>query len=204
MARSKRRGERAIPAHPYRDTAVVYGVMAIAARRPRWLTGGDSSARCWSRWSSSGRDGLELVEVPRRILKGARTRRRRDAGDAARQPNERAEPGAKDDGDVDARVETLCGDLSASGRRAAPTLNALSWQVEAPLRMLLNNLDPEVAEHPEELVVYGGSGRAARSHEALKDIVRTLAPAAGATRRFSSSRGSRSACFGRTRVPRGC
>ena len=53
-------------------------------------------------------------------------------------------------------------------------LNALSWQTEAPLRMLLNNLDPEVAEHPEELVVYGGSGRAARSHEALRDIVRTL------------------------------
>ena len=40
--------------------------------------------------------------------------------------------------------------------------------------MLLNNLDPEVAEHPEELVVYGGSGRAARSHEALREIVRTL------------------------------
>ena len=40
--------------------------------------------------------------------------------------------------------------------------------------MLLNNLDPEVAEHPEELVVYGGSGRAARSHDALKAIVRTL------------------------------
>ena len=40
--------------------------------------------------------------------------------------------------------------------------------------MLLNNLDPEVAEHPEELVVYGGSGRAARSHQALRDIVRTL------------------------------
>ena len=40
--------------------------------------------------------------------------------------------------------------------------------------MLLNNLDPEVAEHPEELVVYGGSGRAARSHQSLKDIVRTL------------------------------
>ena len=40
--------------------------------------------------------------------------------------------------------------------------------------MLLNNLDPEVAERPEELVVYGGSGRAARSHEALKAIVRTL------------------------------
>ena len=40
--------------------------------------------------------------------------------------------------------------------------------------MLLNNLDPEVAERPEELVVYGGSGRAARSHEALRAIVRTL------------------------------
>jgi urocanate hydratase len=53
-------------------------------------------------------------------------------------------------------------------------LNARTWQTEAPLRMLLNNLDPEVAEHPEELVVYGGTGRAARSHEALKAIVRTL------------------------------
>ena len=40
--------------------------------------------------------------------------------------------------------------------------------------MLLNNLDPDVAEHPEQLVVYGGTGRAARSHEALKEIVRTL------------------------------
>ena len=40
--------------------------------------------------------------------------------------------------------------------------------------MLLNNLDPEVAEHPERLVVYGGSGRAARSHDALRAIVRTL------------------------------
>jgi urocanate hydratase len=40
--------------------------------------------------------------------------------------------------------------------------------------MLLNNLDPDVAEHPESLVVYGGSGRAARSHQALRDIVRAL------------------------------
>ena len=40
--------------------------------------------------------------------------------------------------------------------------------------MLLNNLDPEVAEHPESLVVYGGSGRAARSHDALRGIVRVL------------------------------
>jgi urocanate hydratase len=41
-------------------------------------------------------------------------------------------------------------------------LNAKSWLTEAPLRMLMNNLDAEVAEYPEELVVYGGIGRAAR------------------------------------------
>src|SRR5206468_5099383 len=54
------------------------------------------------------------------------------------------------------------------------SLNARSWATEAPLRMLLNNLDAEVAERPEELVVYGGSGKAARSHDALKAIVRAL------------------------------
>jgi urocanate hydratase len=41
-------------------------------------------------------------------------------------------------------------------------LTARSWQTEAPLRMLQNNLDPEVAERPEDLVVYGGTGKAAR------------------------------------------
>ena len=44
-----------------------------------------------------------------------------------------------------------------------PSLTARSWQTEAPLRMLMNNLDPEVAERPDDLVVYGGTGRAARS-----------------------------------------
>jgi urocanate hydratase len=48
------------------------------------------------------------------------------------------------------------------------------WQQEAALRMLMNNLDPEVAEHPDELVVYGGTGRAARSWEAFDAIVATL------------------------------
>jgi urocanate hydratase len=75
---------------------------------------------------------------------------------------------------TDATVEALCGDLTAIRAPRGTSLNALSWQTEAPLRMLLNNLDPEVAEHPERLVVYGGSGRAARSHAALKDIVATL------------------------------
>ena len=53
-------------------------------------------------------------------------------------------------------------------------LTAKSWQTEAPLRMLMNNLDPEVAERPDDLVVYGGTGRAARSWEAFDAIVASL------------------------------
>ena len=53
-------------------------------------------------------------------------------------------------------------------------LTARGWQTEAPLRMLMNNLDPEVAEHPEELVVYGGSGKAARDWASYDALVRTL------------------------------
>ncbi len=53
-------------------------------------------------------------------------------------------------------------------------LSARSWATEAPLRMLMNNLDPEVAEHPAELVVYGGIGRAARDWDSFDRIVATL------------------------------
>jgi urocanate hydratase len=53
-------------------------------------------------------------------------------------------------------------------------LSCRGWQQEAAMRMLMNNLDPEVAEHPEQLVVYGGTGRAARSWPAYGAIVRTL------------------------------
>lgn len=53
-------------------------------------------------------------------------------------------------------------------------LNAKSWQTEAPLRMLLNNLDAEVAEDPAHLVVYGGIGQAARNLDALRGIVKAL------------------------------
>ncbi len=55
-----------------------------------------------------------------------------------------------------------------------PQIHAKSWQTEAPLRMLLNNLDAEVAENPEELVVYGGIGQAARNREALEKIITYL------------------------------
>ncbi len=53
-------------------------------------------------------------------------------------------------------------------------LSAKSWLTEAPMRMLMNNLDPEVAERPEDLVVYGGIGRAARDWESFDRIVATL------------------------------
>lgn len=53
-------------------------------------------------------------------------------------------------------------------------LTAKSWQTEAPLRMLMNNLDPEVAEHPDKLIVYGGSGKAVRDWASFDAIVRTL------------------------------
>jgi urocanate hydratase len=59
----------------------------------------------------------------------------------------------------------------------APTgnqLHALSWQTEAPLRMFLNNLDAEVAENPDQLVVYGGTGQAARNREAVEKIIECL------------------------------
>ncbi|MDO9154450.1 MAG: urocanate hydratase [Paludibacter sp.] len=53
-------------------------------------------------------------------------------------------------------------------------LHACSWQTEAPIRMLLNNLDAQVAEDPANLIVYGGTGQAARNVEAVKEIIRIL------------------------------
>src|SRR5436853_3003263 len=55
-----------------------------------------------------------------------------------------------------------------------PALSCKSWQTEAALRMLMNNLDPEVAERPADLVVYGGIGRAARNWECFDKIVEVL------------------------------
>ncbi len=66
---------------------------------------------------------------------------------------------------------------SAARRVQAPTgtrLSAKSWLTEAPLRMLMNNLDPQVAERPDELVVYGGIGKAARNWACFDAIVETL------------------------------
>ncbi|MGH7742227.1 MAG: urocanate hydratase, partial [Candidatus Eiseniibacteriota bacterium] len=68
--------------------------------------------------------------------------------------------------------------LTTSARRVrAPrgrTLSCKGWAQEAAMRMLMNNLDPEVAERPDDLVVYGGTGRAARSWESFDRIVAAL------------------------------
>src|SRR5438045_5029646 len=71
------------------------------------------------------------------------------------------------------------GSHAVTGSRAVraprgPQRSCKGWIQEAALRMLMNNLDPEVAEDPDHLVVYGGSGRAARTWEAFDAIVATL------------------------------
>ena len=74
-----------------------------------------------------------------------------------------------------APARTARAELRRSVRAARGSqLTAKSWQTEAPLRMLMNNLDPEVAERPDDLIVYGGTGRAARNWPAFDAIVRTL------------------------------
>jgi urocanate hydratase len=61
-----------------------------------------------------------------------------------------------------------------TGAYRGTQLHTLGWPQEAAMRMLQNNLDPEVAEHPEQLIVYGGTGKAARDHASLAAIYRSL------------------------------
>src|SRR5205823_10977485 len=66
-----------------------------------------------------------------------------------------------------------------SGKRSiraprGPERSCKGWHQEAALRMLMNNLDPEVAENPDQLIVYGGTGKAARNWECYDAIVRSL------------------------------
>src|SRR5256714_10989614 len=117
----------------------------------RWL-GGESDARGGGVLRRGNR--LELVAISPPAAAGARRMTAVDTFAAA--------------------VEARCGDLSTVRAPRGTGLNARSWATEAPLRLLLNNLDAQVAELPEQLIVYGGSGKAARSHEALKAIVASL------------------------------
>ena len=76
-----------------------------------------------------------------------------------------------------AALQTMTSASSGAREVRAPrgsTISCKGWQQEAALRMLMNNLDPDVAERPDELVVYGGTGRAARSWEAFDAIVASL------------------------------
>src|SRR5215475_5911708 len=80
------------------------------------------------------------------------------------------------------RAMTMQSQLAGARPVRAPRGTSLScrgWPQEAALRMLMNNLDPEVAEHPDQLIVYGGSGRAARSWDAFDAIVASLHDLAG-------------------------
>jgi urocanate hydratase len=85
-----------------------------------------------------------------------------------------------------------------------PRISAKSWLTEAPLRMLMNNLHPDVAENPHELVVYGGIGRAARTWEDFDRIVAALRRHWRATRRCWCNRASRWGSFAPTRTRRAC
>ncbi|MGH2388380.1 MAG: urocanate hydratase, partial [Chloroflexota bacterium] len=66
------------------------------------------------------------------------------------------------------------GPIPLRGAPRGTDLHCRGWQQEAAFRMLLNNLDPQVAERPQDLVVYGGAGKAARNHECLQAILGTL------------------------------
>ena len=79
-----------------------------------------------------------------------------------------------------------------------------SWTTEAAVRMLMNNLDDEVAEDPQSLVVYGGIGRAARNWAMLSTRSSRRWSGSRTTRPCSSSRASRSACSAPTRTRRAC
>ena len=104
-----------------------------------------------------------------------------------------------------------CGTVSAVTAGARPVraprgteLTCRGWPQEAAFRMLQNNLDPEVAERPDDLVVYGGTGRAARSWEAFDAMLPHADARSPTTRRCSCSRASRSASSAPTSGRRGC
>src|SRR6516164_8269623 len=79
--------------------------------------------------------------------------------------------------DMSASTPALNDPATGRGPFRAPrgtTLTCKGWQQEAAMRMLMNNLDPEVAENPDELIVYGGIGKAARNWDCFDRIIETL------------------------------
>ena len=84
------------------------------------------------------------------------------------------------------------------------TISCANWLIEAAYRMLQNNLDPEVAENPDALVVYGGIGKAARNWECFEAILAQPASRSSPTRPCSSRVASRWACSAPTKTRRAC
>ena len=149
------------------------------AERTRAATPEDGHRGTLSRAAQMGVDGrnvgLDRTAAPPGITL--------QAGWALRSDFERASaaPGSNRERFNDMTVSTRPSRAAGARRVSAPRgpeLTARSWQTEAPLRMLMNNLDPEVAERPDDLVVYGGIGRAARTWECYDRLVETL-PHAG-------------------------
>ena len=121
------------------------------------------SAPACARARAAARERSRAQHRHRRPRVGRAPRRLRCAGDGARRVT-LAPPGSADVGSAPRIVRAPRGtQISCKG-----------WQQEAALRMLMNNLDPEVAERPEDLVVYGGIGKAARDWASFDAIVRTL------------------------------
>ena len=178
---------------------------AAQVRRGRTATARSPTRRS-ARWSSSSRTrpaaascrslvgGVGRVRARDRVHVVAACARREAAGGAAVSATR----------SLDATVEALCGDLSAIRAPRGTELNARSWSTEAPLRMLLNNLDPEVAERPEELVVYGGSGQGGAQPRGAAGARPVAARRSARTRRCSSRAASRSASSARARPRRAC
>ena len=89
-------------------------------------------------------------------------------------------------------------------RTRQPRSPPAGWPQEAALRMLMNNLDPEVAERPDDLVVYGGTGKAARDWPSFHAMVRTLTDAARRRDDAGAVRPAGRACCAPTSGRRGC
>ncbi len=103
-------------------------------------------------------------------------------------------------------VETAISHATYSPIRAprGTSLSCKGWEQEAAMRMLMNNLDEEVAERPQDLVVYGGPGKAARNWDCYRRDRRVAEDAGRTTRRCWCSRASRWVCSRRTSTRRAC
>ena len=183
----------AIEAAPHRTQRATCARHRIAVRRTgnrfsQAAAGGSGSgarrtAMCarWCRcWSATGRTSPDIAAVAAAIMsrplhRAGRVRwtsRAWPPGDTHR-TRERREERRQMTTTASRETEPVHGPRVVRAPRGSD-LTCRAWPQEAALRMLMNNLDPEVAERPDDLVVYGGTGRAARSWEAFDAIVRSL------------------------------